>query len=39
MATRNPGKIRELAALLQDFGVTLLSLVDFPCSRRSPKRA
>ena len=30
MATRNPGKIRELQALLADFGVTLLSLADFP---------
>ena len=30
MATRNPGKIRELQDLLQDLGVTLLSLADFP---------
>jgi len=30
MATRNPGKIRELKALLQDSGVSLLSLEDFP---------
>jgi XTP/dITP diphosphohydrolase len=30
MATRNPGKIREIQALLADSGVTLLSLVDFP---------
>ena len=30
MATRNPGKIRELEALLQDSGVRLLSLADFP---------
>jgi XTP/dITP diphosphohydrolase len=30
MATRNPGKIRELKELLQDTGVTLLSLADFP---------
>jgi len=30
MATRNPGKIRELAAILQDSGVKLLSLADFP---------
>ena len=30
MATRNPGKIRELAALLADSGVRLLSLADFP---------
>jgi len=30
MATRNPGKIRELKAILQDSGVSLLSLADFP---------
>ena len=30
MATRNPGKIRELQALLADSGVALLSLADFP---------
>ena len=30
MATRNPGKIRELQALLAGSGVTLLSLADFP---------
>jgi XTP/dITP diphosphohydrolase len=30
MATRNPGKVRELAALLGDQGVKLLSLADFP---------
>jgi len=30
MATRNPGKIRELEAILQDTGVKLLSLADFP---------
>jgi XTP/dITP diphosphohydrolase len=30
MATRNPGKIREIQALLTDFGVSLLSLADFP---------
>jgi len=30
MATRNPGKIREIRALLADSGVTLLSLADFP---------
>lgn len=30
MATRNPGKVRELRALLQDLGVELLSLADFP---------
>jgi XTP/dITP diphosphohydrolase len=30
MATRNPGKIRELQAILQDTGIRLLSLADFP---------
>jgi XTP/dITP diphosphohydrolase len=30
MATRNPGKIRELQAILRDTGVALLSLADFP---------
>jgi XTP/dITP diphosphohydrolase len=30
MATRNPGKVRELKELLQDTGVNLLSLADFP---------
>ena len=30
MATRNPGKVRELKELLQDTGVNLLSLTDFP---------
>jgi XTP/dITP diphosphohydrolase len=30
MATRNTGKVRELAALLQDLDVRLLSLNDFP---------
>jgi XTP/dITP diphosphohydrolase len=30
MATRNPGKVRELAAILQGSGVHLLSLADFP---------
>jgi XTP/dITP diphosphohydrolase len=30
MATRNPGKIRELEVLLQASGVKLLSLADFP---------
>jgi len=30
MATRNPGKVRELRDLLDDLGVTLLSLADFP---------
>lgn len=30
MATRNAGKVREMAALLNDLGVRLLSLADFP---------
>jgi XTP/dITP diphosphohydrolase len=30
MASRNPGKIWELEAILQDSGVSLLSLADFP---------
>jgi XTP/dITP diphosphohydrolase len=30
MATRNPGKVRELQALLHNTGVSLLSLADFP---------
>ncbi|MFH1596308.1 MAG: XTP/dITP diphosphatase [Pseudomonadota bacterium] len=30
MATRNPGKIRELREILQDLGIKLLSLADFP---------
>ncbi|MGQ9687381.1 MAG: XTP/dITP diphosphatase [Desulfobaccales bacterium] len=30
MATRNPGKVRELADILEDLGVRLLSLNDFP---------
>jgi XTP/dITP diphosphohydrolase len=30
MATRNPGKIRELQEILRDSGVGLLSLADFP---------
>ncbi|MHB9075619.1 MAG: XTP/dITP diphosphatase [Desulfobaccales bacterium] len=30
MATRNPGKVRELQELLKDTGVKLLSLADFP---------
>jgi XTP/dITP diphosphohydrolase len=37
MATRNPGKIRELKALLADFGVTLLSLADFPSLPEIPE--
>ncbi len=30
MATRNPGKVRELAEILKDTGLKLLSLKDFP---------
>ncbi len=30
MATRNPGKIRELRELLKDLGIQLRSLADFP---------
>ncbi len=30
MATRNPGKVRELRQILQDLGIRLLSLADFP---------
>jgi XTP/dITP diphosphohydrolase len=30
MATRNAGKVREMGELLQDLGVKLLSLADFP---------
>jgi XTP/dITP diphosphohydrolase len=30
MASRNPGKVRELREILQDLGVHLLSLADFP---------
>lgn len=30
IATRNPGKIRELQELLRDLGLRLLSLADFP---------
>ncbi len=30
MATKNAGKVREMAALLEDLGVRLLSLKDFP---------
>jgi XTP/dITP diphosphohydrolase len=30
MATQNPGKVREMGALLEDLGVRLLSLADFP---------
>jgi XTP/dITP diphosphohydrolase len=38
MATRNPGKIRELQALLTDSGVTLLSLGDFPGLPEIPEK-
>ena len=37
MATRNPGKIREMQALLADSGVTLLSLADFPLLPEIPE--
>ena len=37
MATRNPGKIRELEALLPDSGVRLLSLADFPLLPEIPE--
>ena len=37
MATRNPGKIRELQALLAEFGVTLLSPADFPLLAEIPE--
>jgi XTP/dITP diphosphohydrolase len=37
MATRNAGKIRELAALLTDSGVKLLSLADFPLLPEIPE--
>lgn len=37
MATRNPGKIREMKALLQDSGITLLSLADFPLLPEIPE--
>ena len=37
MATRNPGKIREMKALLADSGVTLLSLADFPLLPEIPE--
>jgi XTP/dITP diphosphohydrolase len=30
MATRNPGKVRELRQILQELGVKFLSLADFP---------
>jgi XTP/dITP diphosphohydrolase len=37
IATRNPGKIRELEALLADSGVKLLSLADFPMLPEIPE--
>jgi len=37
MASRNPGKIRELEAILQDTGVNLLSLADFPLLPEIPE--
>ena len=37
MATRNPGKIRELEEILRDSGVTLLSLADFPLLPEIPE--
>jgi XTP/dITP diphosphohydrolase len=37
MASRNPGKMRELAALLADSGVRLLSLADFPLLPEIPE--
>jgi XTP/dITP diphosphohydrolase len=37
MATRNPGKIRELKALLAGSGVSLLSLADFPLLPEIPE--
>jgi XTP/dITP diphosphohydrolase len=30
IATRNPGKVREMREILQDLGIRLLSLADFP---------
>ena len=37
MASRNPGKIRELQAILADSGVSLLSLADFPLLPEIPE--
>ena len=37
MASRNPGKIRELEALLPDSGVKLLNLADFPLLPEIPE--
>ncbi len=30
LATRNPGKVREIKAILQDYGVEVVSLADYP---------
>jgi XTP/dITP diphosphohydrolase len=37
MASRNPGKIRELREILRDSGVKLLSLTDFPLLPEIPE--
>jgi len=37
MASRNPGKIRELQEILKDTGITLLSLADFPGLPETPE--
>jgi XTP/dITP diphosphohydrolase len=37
MATRNSGKIREIREILQDSGVSLLSLADFPLLPEIPE--
>ena len=37
MATRNPGKIRELKAILKGLKIRLLSLVDFPALPEIPE--
>jgi XTP/dITP diphosphohydrolase len=37
MATRNVGKVRELAEMLKDVGVSLLSLADFPLLPEIPE--
>lgn len=37
MATKNAGKVRELAELLRDLGVRLLSLTDFPALPEIPE--
>ncbi|HEX9882401.1 MAG TPA: XTP/dITP diphosphatase [Desulfobaccales bacterium] len=38
MATRNPGKVRELRQILKDLGIKLLSLADFPELPEIPER-